>query len=58
MDAERWARVKELFHAALERDPTQRDAFLAEACRDDADPQGLRTELTEARRAVARLRGN
>ncbi len=45
MDAERWARVKELFHAALEREPHQRDAFLAEACRDDADPQGLRTEI-------------
>jgi hypothetical protein len=41
MDAERWARVKDLFHAALDREPHQGDTFLAEACRDDADPQGF-----------------
>ncbi|HTG90055.1 MAG TPA: serine/threonine-protein kinase, partial [Vicinamibacterales bacterium] len=57
MDAERWSRVKELFHAALERDPSQRDAFLAEACRDDADPQGLRTEIDRLLAAHAQAGG-
>jgi serine/threonine-protein kinase len=35
MDAERWARAKELFHDALERSPDTRDAFLREACAGD-----------------------
>ena len=37
-----WSRVKELFWAALERDPGQRDAFLREACGTD---QSLREEV-------------
>ena len=32
---ERWKRVEELFHAALEREPEQRAAFLNEACDGD-----------------------
>jgi Tol biopolymer transport system component len=32
---ERWARVKELFHAAIERPPDARDAFLMAAAADD-----------------------
>ncbi len=36
---------KELFHAALERDPQDRDAFLVEACHGDADGILLRTEV-------------
>jgi len=35
MDPDRWQRVKELFEAALGRDPTARDAFLEECCGDD-----------------------
>jgi hypothetical protein len=35
MDAERWLRVKDLFQAALEREPGQRDTFLRDACQDD-----------------------
>lgn len=35
MDAERWARVKDLFNDALERPPGTRDAFLREACLGD-----------------------
>jgi len=42
MDAERWRRVNELFHAALERDEQAREAFLQEACGDDAE---LRQEV-------------
>ena len=42
MDAERWRRINDLFHAALERAPTGRDAFLDEACTGDA---ALRAEV-------------
>ena len=35
MDSDRWARVKEIFHAALECEPEQRDFFLREACAGD-----------------------
>ena len=35
MDAARWSRAKDLFQAALEREPGQRDAFLRDACQDD-----------------------
>jgi eukaryotic-like serine/threonine-protein kinase len=36
MKSERWHQITEMFHAARERDPERRDAFLAEACREDA----------------------
>jgi non-specific serine/threonine protein kinase len=32
---ERWREITEIFHAARERDPARREAFVAEACRDD-----------------------
>jgi serine/threonine protein kinase/tetratricopeptide (TPR) repeat protein len=35
MRAERWHQITELFHTARARDPAQRGAFLAEACRQD-----------------------
>jgi Tol biopolymer transport system component len=37
MDQERWRRVMGLFHAALEREPEERQAFLDVACSGDAD---------------------
>ena len=37
MDQERWRRVEELFHAALERQPEARQAFLDAACGGDTD---------------------
>ena len=37
MDAERWHRVEELYHAALKIDAAQRAAFLKEACQGDAE---------------------
>lgn len=43
MDAERWQRVNALFHAALERAPAERDAFLDEVCAGDP---ALRAEVT------------
>ena len=42
MDQERWRRVEELFHAALERTAKARPAFLEVACAADTD---LRREV-------------
>jgi hypothetical protein len=39
---ERWQQVERLYHAALERVPAQRGAFLAEACNSDNE---LRREV-------------
>ena len=35
MDRERWRRIEELYHSALERAPNLRSPFLAESCRED-----------------------
>ncbi len=40
LTAERWQKIKELFHAALERNPAERAAFLDEACKGDDDVRG------------------
>ena len=45
MSAERWSRVKEIFHAALEREPDEREAFLIDACQHEADSTSLRAEI-------------
>src|SRR5918993_5221188 len=37
MTPERWQQVKEIFHAALDRAPAERDSFLEEACAGDAE---------------------
>ena len=42
MTTERWQRVKKLFAVALDTEPSQRSAFLDQACADDAS---LRSEL-------------
>ena len=42
MTPERWQKAKEIFHAALERAPEDRSAFLAAACNGD---QALRREV-------------
>ena len=42
MDPERWRRVGELFHRALEHDPDERPRFLDDACGGDA---ALRAEV-------------
>ena len=36
MDSDRWKLLDDLLHAALERPPEERDAFLTEACGDDS----------------------
>jgi serine/threonine protein kinase len=40
MKPERWRRIEALFHAARERDPDARAAFLAEACSGDEELRG------------------
>src|SRR3954471_24028073 len=35
MSSDRWEHIQELYHAALELEPTQRSAFLREACGQD-----------------------
>src|SRR5260370_12423890 len=37
---ERWRQIESLFQEALQRDPAERDAWLREACHDDAGLQG------------------
>lgn len=43
MDADRWRHISKIFHAALERPPGERDAFLELACGDDGE---LRREVS------------
>jgi TolB-like protein/Flp pilus assembly protein TadD/predicted Ser/Thr protein kinase len=42
MNSERWRRLEQLYHAALELEPARRDSFLADECREDSD---LRREV-------------
>src|SRR5262249_41351681 len=42
MSDDRWRQVESLFHAARERPPAERDAFLEQACAGDL---GLRDEV-------------
>jgi serine/threonine-protein kinase len=40
MSPEQWREVEQLYHAALERKPEEREAFLEAACRANADLRG------------------
>ena len=42
MKPERWARIEQVYHSAMEREPAERAAFLDEACAGDDD---LRREV-------------
>jgi len=42
MTPDRWRQVADVYESALDREPAAREAFLAEACRDDTD---LRLEV-------------
>jgi hypothetical protein len=35
VNPERWARIKEIYHSALEIEPGRREAYLEEACSGD-----------------------
>jgi eukaryotic-like serine/threonine-protein kinase len=43
VSSEHWQRMEKLYHAALEREPGEREAFLEEACKGDEE---LRRKLT------------
>jgi len=45
---ERWRQVKDVLASALEREPEQRERFVAEACGDDADLRGAVESLIRA----------
>ena len=50
MTPERWARIKEVFGAALEMPEADRRAYLESACGGDADLRGeVERRLAEAR---------
>ena len=40
MDEQRWKRIESLYHAARERDPDERDAYLRHACAGDEELRG------------------
>src|SRR5438270_2702528 len=42
MKPDRWHKVKEIFHAALDRSPADRSAFVSDACHGDEE---LRKEV-------------
>ena len=55
MTPERWQRIKELFHAALERQPDERKSFLTERCAGDTALQAEVASLLEGHRDDAFL---
>jgi serine/threonine protein kinase/tetratricopeptide (TPR) repeat protein len=55
MTPERWQRVKELFHGALERSADERPAFLAEACGDDDEARAALEHLLDAHAQAERF---
>ena len=58
MDPRHWRRAEDLFHAALERSPEARQAFLAEACGSDAELRQHVEMLVSADSATASLLGD
>ena len=56
MDAQRWLRIQELFHAAAELPEGEREAFVAAACDHDPDiGSEVLTMLEEDKRGASRL---
>ena len=53
MDADRWRRLNDLFHATLAREPDTRDGFLQAACPDDAALRGEVRSLLRAHAAAS-----
>jgi serine/threonine-protein kinase len=49
---ERWQHIERLFHGALEREPAERSAFLAEACVDDDHLRGEVESLITAHKSA------
>ncbi len=58
MDSQRWNRINELFYAACERDPAEREPFLEDPCAGDASLyEEFRALLDEDQHAQSRLDG-
>jgi TolB-like protein/Tfp pilus assembly protein PilF len=55
MTPERWQRMKELFHGALERSADERPAFLAEGCGDDVQARAALDRLLDAHAQAERF---
>jgi len=54
MTPDRWQRIEQLYHAAQEREGSQRVAFLEEACAgDEALRQEIESLLAEEKEAKA-----
>ncbi|HUI56265.1 MAG TPA: hypothetical protein VLY04_14925, partial [Bryobacteraceae bacterium] len=45
MSPDRWQRVEQIYHAALDKPAAERPVFLAEACGDDSDVRRQVEEL-------------
>ncbi len=52
MNSEQWARVKEVFNAALDQDPGGRRAFVADASAGDESVRAEVERLLDAQREV------
>ena len=56
MDAQRWLRIQELFHRAVELPEEQRESFVASACNDRPDiGSEVLAMLDEDKRGISRL---
>src|SRR5713226_65832 len=56
MTPDRWQKIEELYHSAREREGSQRDAFLEEACAgDEALRQEIESLLAEEKREAGFL---
>ena len=55
MEPERWRRINDLFHAALERDPAARDAYLEAQCAGDDALAGEVRSLLRAHAGASAL---
>ena len=40
MDSERWRKIEQVYHLALEQGPALQDRFLADACQGDTELRG------------------
>jgi len=52
MEKERWAKVEEIYHAALEHEPEERAEFVSNECAGDQELESEVGSLFEIRRPV------
>ena len=49
IDSRRWQKIEQIYHDALELEPSRRAAFLAEACEDLLTPEEFMAKLASLR---------